>query len=107
MTLIKTGEGWNRSDDRREYMLFWQEMFPVVSRVVAASFEDTDAGKMEHITHAEVKERSEWCKRTVDTLRKDKQWSKQRIKDNLAMILRCHLGGIALDLDTLGARTTW
>jgi len=105
---IKTNEGWGRSDEVRAYKEFWDEMMPTVANVVTNSFEEGQC-PVSHVTGTEVKHRTNLAKDLVELMRKEFVWSKQRIRDNLALALRMRLNGMVVDLDSLGAagRSSW
>lgn len=95
-------------DKKRDYALWWGEMFPYVVVAVEDSFlRGKDQGAMRTPTRAEVKERSNICKDLVEFLRQEKGWSKMRIRDHLSMLLRAKLAGIEVDYDSLDARVSW
>lgn len=103
---IRMGRRTTVQEKRRAYRDFWVEMMPHVGNVVVESFVSQESG-MRNPTMAEVKERTEFCKRLVDELRNDFQWSAQRIRDNLGVVLRAKLAGIELPLEKMAQRITW
>lgn len=103
---IRMGRRASRREVRREQANFWERMKPYVANVVVASFAG-DEGGMRNPTMAEVKERTEFCKRLVDELRNDMHWSFQRIRDHLPIVLRARLAGVELPLERMAARITW
>jgi len=105
--LIKINEDFNRGDQRRAYREFWSVMYPIVALVVESSFMHPSTGMKTDPTQAEIKERTDVCKKLVDTMRNDLGWSQVRIKDNLALALRTKLSGLVVDLDALAKRGSW
>jgi len=104
--LIRVNGGSGRPDAKREYREFWADMYPVVVVVVEASLMNA-VTLVRDPTSAIVKERVEMAKKIVDEMRQDFHWSKTRIRDNLAIVLRSRLAGLAVDMDTLGKRSSW
>ena len=104
--LIRIGDSLSPSEKKAAYREFWVEMYPPVAEIVLKSFANKETG-MREPTQSEIRHRVEFCKKLVDELRKDHGWSKMRIKDNLAYVLRARLAGIHIDLAALGQRSTW
>jgi hypothetical protein len=103
MSLIRVNDV-GRADIKREYEEFWTEMKPYVADAVEKSFL---TAKMSNPTMSEIKSRSNLAKRLVDQLRHEFRWSKQRIRDNISMLLRAELIGIKIDLSSLDQRGSW
>jgi hypothetical protein len=92
---------FGRGDAKREYIAFWEWMYPHLGRAVIASFEEAN---MTNPTQAEMKDRITKAKRMVDELRNDLKWSKQRIAAELPRLLRERLLGIKDGIDKAVAR---
>ena len=92
------------TDYRTNYQIFWSEMVPFVADVVEKSF-ITEG--MRNPTFSEVKRRTDMLKSIVDQLKHEFGWSKQRIRDNMALIFRCKLIGLDLDIDAMNKRGSW
>jgi len=103
---LKFNGKYSRSEKAHALQEFWDEMMPVVVVVVESTFAH-DSTKVNHITSAVIKERTNMAKELVDTMRRDFGWSKTRIRDNLAVALRTQLSGLVVDLDSLGRRGSW
>ena len=103
---IRMGQRLGRAETRRDYDAFWHEMMPCVADTVIRSFMGANGG-MRSPSMSEVKERTEFCKKLVDELRKDLGWGKARIRDHLPVVLRARLAGIEIPLEKLSRRATW
>lgn len=100
--LIKISR-WDPSDRKQAILDFWKELAPVVVRAVEDSFK---VAEMVNITRTELSHRIKLAKEIVEEMR-DLRWGKIRIKDQLGPVLAARLVGIAIDLETLGLRSTW
>lgn len=105
MVHIKIGkQKVTREMARQAYAAFWKEMHPVAVEAVVLSFGDAD---MRTISRKEIKRRTDIAKDLCDELKSQLHWSKPRIKDNIAYILRCKILGIEIDLNKIGRRASW
>ena len=101
---IRMGRRASREDVARSHAAFMNAMKPYVATVVIDSFRTE--GMRNPTMHA-VKERSDYVLDLVKELRLEHKWSRQRIRDHLAYILRCRLAKIEVPLNSLLARSSW
>ena len=95
---------FSSEDAKRDYVKFWAEMYPAVTKAVESSFLDAN---MRNPTSNEVRRRASMAKSLVEEMRHDLKWSRPRIKDLLLTVLKSRLSGVKLDLEAMGRRTLW
>lgn len=98
---------YGRTEAAADEAKFWAWMFEHITKAVEASFLKAN---MTNPPLSEMKQRTDMATDLVKQLRKEKKWSKFKIRDLLPTILTDRLinGNVNLDLyDDGGKRTGW
>ena len=102
---VKKSRKLEPSEVRKEEQAFWADMKPWLASAIVVSL--GGEGAVKRLTRAEIQTRMDMAYELVNEMRRDKCWSKPRIRDTLPHALRAKVIGIEFDLDALARRGSW